>query len=203
MKKRILTLLLALLCISLCACDSSDFGKAEKLFAQGDYQGAKEIYSTLGDYRDSADKVMECDYQIALRLFQEKDWEPALPALTALGEYKDALEKANECRYQIGKQAYESGDWSKAIEFLSDLSFSDRESMLASALREKGMTENADYSFLTDLETSVRYRMSEAENDTPLDVLIDTELSYIEKYRDLSFYDETLKELAQQYIRCL
>lgn len=130
MKKKSLLLIIAVaMCIVFAACDSSDYKKAEKLFAAGDYAAALEIY-------------------------------------TALGEYEDAKEKAAYCE------------------------------------KEVGMTENADYAFLADIESSVLGRM-EAPDGADRKQLVNTELAYLEKYSDETFYDATLKEIADKYIEGL
>ena len=54
--------------------------------------------------------------------------------------------------------------------------------------REVGMTENADYAFLADIESSILSRMENAD-DEDYNVLVNTELAYLEKYRDKTFYD--------------
>ena len=55
MTKKVLAVVLAvMLCLVLGACDHNDYKQAEELFAAGKYTAAMEIYSALGEYKDSA-----------------------------------------------------------------------------------------------------------------------------------------------------
>ena len=64
--KKVLALLLVIgLCFFLVACNSSDYNQAEALYAAGDYESALEIYTSLGEYEDSASKVKLCKFNIA------------------------------------------------------------------------------------------------------------------------------------------
>lgn len=165
--KKIMAMLLALsLCLALVACDSSDYKKAEELYATGDYSAALEIYTALGEYEDSQSKVKLCKFNIANTHFENKEYKAALEIYTELGEYEDAKDKAAYCE------------------------------------REVGMTENADYSFLADIEKSVLGRMN-APDGTAHSQLVNTELAYLEKYEDKTFYNEDLKEIADKYIEGL
>lgn len=142
------------------------------------------------------------DYSNAEKLLAEGKYEEAKAIYTALGEYKDAKDKIVECKYNIGKNAYEQGEWATAVEYLSGLNHADSESLLSVAEKEKGMSENADYAFLADLETSILYRMKET-NTTAFIILVNTELAYVEKYEKSDFYDKELQKLAKQYIEGL
>lgn len=42
-----------------------DYQAAESLYLAGDYEGAREIYSTISGYKDVDNKITECDYAIA------------------------------------------------------------------------------------------------------------------------------------------
>lgn len=200
--KRILTALLCmLLCLSLCACQISDYKRADELFARGKYEDAAELYDMLGDYRDAEDQLDECKYLLAQEAFSDKNWEEALADFSALGRYKDAKTKVNDCKYQIGKAAYENGDWEKAVEYLTGLDYTDSETMLAEATRAMEMGDKADNAFLEDMQKSVSYRMNAVNSGSAdLSTVVNTELSYVEQYKNAEFYDSNLKKIAANYI---
>ena len=159
-------MLAVILCFSLVACDSSDYKKAEELYAAGDYAGALELYTNLGEYEDSQNKVKSCKYEIANAHFEKAEFKAALELYTELGEYEDAQDKVAYCE------------------------------------REVGMTENADYAFLADIEASILNRMENSNTDD-YSKLVNTELAYVEKYGDKEFYNAELKAIVDKYIEGL
>ncbi|MBR3059300.1 MAG: hypothetical protein IKG89_01655, partial [Oscillospiraceae bacterium] len=50
-------------------------------------------------YEDSAERMLECDYQIALSYIDENNLEKAVECLEALGDYADAEELKQVCMY--------------------------------------------------------------------------------------------------------
>ena len=55
MKKAVCIVLVLSIVISFCGCSSSDYNKAVKLYDNGDYSSAEQIFRELGDYKDSQD----------------------------------------------------------------------------------------------------------------------------------------------------
>lgn len=52
--KKIISLVLALvMAFSLCACNMSDYKKAQEAYESGDYENASTMFETLGDYKES------------------------------------------------------------------------------------------------------------------------------------------------------
>ncbi|MBR5280507.1 MAG: tetratricopeptide repeat protein [Clostridia bacterium] len=168
MKKIMSVLLVVAMCLVIVACDSSDYKKAEELYAAGDYAAALEIYTALGEYEDSQNKAQKCMYEVANAHFEKAEYKAALEIYTELGEYEDAKDKAAYCE------------------------------------REVGMTENADYAFLADIEKSLLGRMEATKTENfERDTIVNTELAYVEKYADKTFYDANLKAIAEKYIEGL
>lgn len=65
MRKYFLILAFALvLCISFTGCNSSDYSKASKLEKAKDYTAAATIYESLGDYKDSSERLTDCKAMI-------------------------------------------------------------------------------------------------------------------------------------------
>lgn len=67
-----------------------------------EYDLARRIFTSLGSYRDSAEKVRECDYRVAARSLYTGEYAPAMLGFEALGEYGDAPEKYRESAYWQG-----------------------------------------------------------------------------------------------------
>ena len=111
-KKIAVVALLLVMILCLCGCDSSDYKKAISLMESGDYAEAKMIFSELGDYKDSKDKVEECvlgiaktNYEKALSLMAEGEYIDAITIFELL-DYKDSKEKIEECRLAIKEEKY-------------------------------------------------------------------------------------------------
>ena len=113
-KIAVITLLLAMvLCLS--GCDSSDYKKAVSLMESGDYAAAEQMFTKLGDYEDSAEKILECRYALAVAAFEKGEYELAISAFEALDSYNDSAEKVLECRYALAVAAFEKGEYELAI----------------------------------------------------------------------------------------
>lgn len=101
MKRTISLLLVLAMCLSLCACQSSDYRKAVSQFKSGDYNQARKIFANLGDYKDSSKRVKECDYNIALKLIKKKQYSEAIELLETLEDYQNSAEKIKECEKEL------------------------------------------------------------------------------------------------------
>lgn len=79
--------------------DVRSYSKAQKLFAEGDYQKASEIFFNLGDYKNSVDLAAISEtkaiYVKADNCFEEEDYENASELYHQILEYEDAAEKAD------------------------------------------------------------------------------------------------------------
>ena len=66
------------------------------------------------------------------------------------------------------------------------------------------MSENADNDFLKKMEESILNRLATTrKEDADYKTLVNTELAYVEKFKDETFYDKELKKLADKYIEGL
>ena len=136
MRIRSLSLATVLLSVVLLlsGCESSDYKKAGDAFAQGNFAEAQAIFEELGDYKDSAEKVLECKYGIADEKMAAKDFEGALKVFSELEDYKDSAEKTIECKYDIAKDELVSGKYESAIEDFEELGeYSDAKELLSDA----------------------------------------------------------------------
>ena len=112
MKKFVLIALIAIMLVCLCGCDSSDYKEACSLMESGDYAAAVEIFTALGDYKDSAAKISECEtgileneYKSAVALMEEGKYSNAIDIFSSI-DYKDSAAKIAECETAIAEQKY-------------------------------------------------------------------------------------------------
>ena len=114
MKKLVTGLLILTLALSLAGCASGDYKKAQELLDQGDYEAASRIYSSLGDYQDSAEKLKECRYQQACAALEQGGYERAVMLFQQLGEYQDSQDKVLESQYREAISLFDEGDYEVA-----------------------------------------------------------------------------------------
>ena len=121
MKKIIAALLVLVMALSLCACDSSDYKEAMELYNLGDYAQARTMFVALADYEDSADMVNKCDYQMAQDYMIDGKYEEAKALFVQLGDYEDSAARAKDCSYNIAKASMSAGEYQKARELFIEL----------------------------------------------------------------------------------
>ena len=130
------------------------YKKATSMLESGDYVGAVEAFTALGDYKDSADQAasaqQEVDYQAATSLFENGDYAGAVEAFKALGDYKDSADQAasaqQEVDYQAATALMEKEDYAGAVEAFTALSdYKD------SAEQAKAAQQGVDYQAAQDL----------------------------------------------------
>lgn len=97
------------------------YNKALSLIKEEKYDQAIEIFVSLGDYKDSADRVFRTKYDLALRLYGEEKYDEAYTFFDGLGDYRDSQGLKKECIYKSGLSLLNSGKWAEAKEKLSSL----------------------------------------------------------------------------------
>lgn len=144
--KTAIALLIGLVAISLCGCASSDYKKAEELLAAGSYEEALVLYESLetnGGYEDSAEKVMECNYNIAGKAYEEMDYSKSAEMYAALTEYKDSAELEKKSEYALANVYALNENFIDAYEVFFKLGSYEKSSELASVCQER-MLNSAD-----------------------------------------------------------
>ena len=101
MKKIVALALVLALAFALCACGNSQYKQAERLYTQGDYAQAAELYEAAGNYKDSAEKAKECRYQLAIQAFNRGEYQDAKAQFQALGGYSDSSSWIDRCDEEI------------------------------------------------------------------------------------------------------
>ncbi|MEA5048574.1 MAG: TIR domain-containing protein [Eubacteriales bacterium] len=97
------------------------YQNAEKLYESGDYAGAAEIFSGLGDFRDAAARGKDAAYKNAEALLSAGEYEKAAAAFRALGSYNDAAKRSKDTLYQYAEVLLKSGDAIAALEAFENL----------------------------------------------------------------------------------
>ena len=135
-KKTCLWLLVLALALMLCGCKSSDYKKADALYAAGDYAAAAEGFSALGDYKDSPERAKTAadaaDYEQAKAHLASEEYEQAIALFESLGDYEDSAallteaqtaktEADNAAAYAGAMSLLEAGEYGQAIEALTAL----------------------------------------------------------------------------------
>ena len=98
---KILLLFTTVFCLT--SCKSSDYEEAADFLSKGDYDSALELFELLAaeDYKDSAEKVNECNYLKAKSKFEQMDYLSAYDLYRELGNYKDSSDLAKEAGYYL------------------------------------------------------------------------------------------------------
>ena len=85
------------------------------------YDEAIEIYTSLGDYLNSKDMVVEANYQKANDLLLIKQYLPAADLFSSLGNYRDSVQKGQEAKYLYAVWLMEVKFYTKAAEIFREL----------------------------------------------------------------------------------
>ena len=121
MKKWIVCILMLAMLLSLTGCDSKDYKQANMFFDAGYYDKAMEMYTLLGNYKDSEEKLQQCQYQMALQLQDSGEYDRAAAIFQQIQDVADSAQRAKECNYQIAMDCFRSTDFEKAMELFMQL----------------------------------------------------------------------------------
>jgi len=113
------------------------YRQADDLLKGGDPQQAREIFLSLGDYRQAEQRVQEADFSIAMGMLTGQDETQrtqGLRALDAMADHPQALAQAAAYRYGQAFAAMDEGDYLLAETLLSQLGdYEDSAAMLQDA----------------------------------------------------------------------
>ena len=99
--KKLFTLILSLvILVMITGCDSTDYKKAVSLYESGKYEEAIEMFEELGDYEDSAEKVLDCQYNMAVIAYESEEYISAIKQFAALKDFKDSAEYRLEATWR-------------------------------------------------------------------------------------------------------
>lgn len=121
MKKFCSFAMVLVMLLALCGCDKLDYNKAMKAYDNGEYAEARDLFTELGDYEDSAKMAKDCDYRIAKKALDQEDFETALELFEKLDDYKESEELALECKYGLALAMMDEGEYEDAAELLTEI----------------------------------------------------------------------------------
>lgn len=87
------------------------YSDANSLYTKGKYIDAAEIFSDLGSYRDSAERVNDCYYALALSKYENGEFEEALTIFEGLADYKDSVQFKIACNRGIIENIFPKFEW--------------------------------------------------------------------------------------------
>ena len=90
------------------------YGEAEKLLENGSYDKAAAAFTALGDYSDSAQRILESYYKKGESLLAAGDEDGAIKAFKTADDYSNASERINMIYYARGERLYNAGDYTAA-----------------------------------------------------------------------------------------
>jgi len=78
---------------------SKQYNDAAALLEQGEYQAAIDAFTALGNYKDSADMILETQYKWAEKMLADKSYDEAYSKFEEIKDYSDAATRMNDVRY--------------------------------------------------------------------------------------------------------
>lgn len=121
-------------------CEITDAGRpylyttGQFYMEQGAYPDAYAIWTALGDYEDSAEKMLRTRYEWAKAVSAQGNYKLAVQFLQELGNYEDSEELIRETYHEWAKAASAQGDYELAIQILQGLGdYEDSAELLAEA----------------------------------------------------------------------
>lgn len=94
--------------------EEKKYNSALILLENGEYDGAATAFGLLGDYSDSAEKVLQAKYKKADKLLADGNYDDAELIFTVLGEYSDSADRIKDCKSERGTALFEAGELDKA-----------------------------------------------------------------------------------------
>lgn len=120
-----LGIVLAVLGVVFYVAPETDYKKACGLMESKEYNSAIAIFTDLGDYKDSPEKIEQINnmikqaaYDEAVKLVDAGEYESAITAFEALGDFSDSKQKVEEVKTLIKDKAYDH-----AVQLMNDESY--------------------------------------------------------------------------------
>ena len=124
-KTSMLFMMIGIICIFCTGCEQEKkdaYDGAVLLLENGFYEQAIEVFTELGDYKDSAEKRLEAQdkvygpqYAVAFSLYLDKQYDAAYEVFITFGDYRDSQKKAEDCLAEIYKSAIGQYDAAKYV----------------------------------------------------------------------------------------
>lgn len=122
------------------------YSGAEKRLAAGDYDAAIAAFEALGDYKDSADLILESKYLQASEILAEERFDEAASSFKELGGYKESERLWQEASYAYALTLYNTENYSDALTVFNSLgNYIDSQDMVTACQNECNYAEALDY----------------------------------------------------------
>lgn len=108
MKKLALLVATLTFMLVITGCASQHYNKANRLMQNGDYEAALAVFDSIPDYKDTAEKIAECNqhvqYDSAVNAFAEGRYEEACDGFAPLGDFLDAESYVEQAENKISDE---------------------------------------------------------------------------------------------------
>ena len=102
------------------------WARAEKALQAHEYETARKLFESLGDYPGAAEKALEAQYESALMLMEAGEYDAAIAAFSGIPDYLDCRELIRRCYYLKGLVLESQGEAEAArAAYLSAESYED------------------------------------------------------------------------------
>ena len=100
---------------------SVKYNKANELMNAGEYEEAISAFKVLDGFKDSEDKILECQYYKANELMNAGEYDRAISVFHDLDGFKDSDDKKMECKYCKANDLMNTGNLDEAYNILKEL----------------------------------------------------------------------------------
>ena len=91
--------------------EHSTYREAKSAFNAGEYEDSYALFSSIEDFKDSAQMMNESRYMQADSAFAQEDYEAAREVFSELDGYKDSSERVSACSYALAEKNCENEEW--------------------------------------------------------------------------------------------
>ena len=92
------------------------FSRAERAMADKDYETARSLFESLGDYPGAATRALDALYEPGLALMEAGEYEAAIGKFTRAGDYLDSAALISRCWYLKGYVLSARGEAEEALQ---------------------------------------------------------------------------------------
>ncbi len=97
------------------------YDHAVALMNEGDYDAAVELFSSLGQYENAAEQILNCKYLFATSLMEHGQYEDAIAAFTEIKSFKDSETQILACQYKQAVAWMEVGSYADAMVIFKEI----------------------------------------------------------------------------------
>ena len=172
--------------------------KMNRLLQQKQYDYVQHLYSDSHIWNVELKRISQMIHDHAYALMEAGAYTDAKQLFYQLRDCKDPLydldaqymaRLATLHIYLLDNQFHAAKEW------VNTFTGETKEKLM-----EVFLTYSADRKIVADIESAILAQMALAEAGATAKEQLDTQLSHLRKYRNLGFYDDTLKELVMRYL---